>query len=81
MREIVLFATMIVIIFVGLIFIISGLIYWYTEKGIFKSFYHDKLGWHKPTEDIYLEPLSVTPKSVCKYCGVEIMQDSQGNWY
>ena len=49
--------------------------------GWFKFFFHDILLWHKPAKktDKYFDGCNV--HSVCKYCGKEIMQDSQGNWF
>ncbi len=38
------------------------------------------LGWHKPKSGIGgFDGCSFT--SICKYCGKEIMRDSQGNWF
>lgn len=52
----------------------------YFKEGKFKSFYHDILRWHKPSNDLY-EFDGESIHSVCKHCGKEIMQDSQGNWF
>lgn len=55
----------------------SCLYFW---RGWFKFFYHDILGWHRPDNS----PQSFDGCSVharCKYCGKDIMQDSQGNWF
>ena len=51
----------------------------YLKFGLFKFFYHNLLGWHKPIEEECYDGISFTSK--CKYCGEEIMQDSQGNWF
>lgn len=51
----------------------------YFKKSYFKSFYHDVLGWHTPNGSAYFDGCSVYSK--CKYCGKDIMQDSQGNWF
>ena len=41
---------------------------------------HDILGWHKPDDSPkWSDGCSVHSK--CKYCGEDIMQDSQGNWF
>ena len=61
-----------------LIWIVS-IIYWVTDSGIFKIFYHNVLGWHKPDNKESFDGCSF--HSHCKYCGKEIMQDSQGNWF
>lgn len=51
----------------------------YEKLGWFKGFYHDVLGWHKPIDEKYFDGYNT--HSCCKYCGKEIMQDSQGNWF
>jgi hypothetical protein len=51
----------------------------YEKFGWFKWFYHDILGWHKPTDEKEFDGCNTC--SHCKYCGKEIMQDSQGNWF
>jgi hypothetical protein len=47
----------------------------------FKRFCHEFMGWHEPAEsgDVYFDGLSF--HTHCKYCGKEILQDSQGNWF
>lgn len=54
-------------------------IIFYEKFGWFKRFYHDVLGWHKPTDEREFDGCSLNSR--CKYCGKEIMQDSQGNWF
>ena len=52
----------------------------YFKAGLFKRFYHDIMGWHLPDDS----PQTFDGCSIharCKYCGQEIMQDSQGNWF
>ena len=61
----------------ALVFIIGSAIY--LKTGFGKRLYHNKLGWHKPNEEI--EAAGINFKSKCKYCGKEIIQDSQGNWF
>ncbi len=51
----------------------------YLLTGFGKRFYHDVLGWHKPSNEQGYDGCSFTAR--CKYCGKEIMQDSQGNWF
>lgn len=53
----------------------------YFKKGWFKRLYHDILGWHYPddSEECHFDGCSL--HSVCKHCGENIMQDSQGNWF
>ena len=60
------------------IFVILGGTYSITDFG--KRFYHDILGWHKPNNaDMRFDGCSLHSK--CKFCGKDIMQDSQGNWF
>lgn len=51
----------------------------YFAKGYFKRFYHDIMGWHMPDNSEKFDGCSF--HSHCKYCGKEITQDSQGNWF
>lgn len=52
----------------------------YSRFGLFKFYYHDVLEWHRPDNSPKsFDGLSVHAK--CKYCGKDIMQDSQGNWF
>lgn len=51
-------------------YIAAGL---YFKFGFLKCFYHDILGWHRPDKH--------SKRDICKYCGKDIMQDSQGNWF
>ena len=68
--------TIVMVIFI-LMFLSSVL---YLLTGIGKRFYHDILEWHMPDNNV--EKFDGCSRgSVCKYCGKEIMQDSQGNWF
>lgn len=53
----------------------------YFKTGFMKFYYHGLLKWHTPNEDetMWDDGLSVHCK--CKYCGKDIMHDSQGNWF
>lgn len=62
----------------GLSFIIFAPMILYFDFGWFKGFYHDVLGWHEPIDEWEFDGCV---HSVCKYCGKEIMRDSQGNWF
>ena len=54
----------------------------YLAFGWFKFFYHNILKWHEPKKkDKHSYEVSHRGHCVCKYCGNEIMQDSQGNWF
>ena len=67
------------LIIVGILILIfiTSILYSYT--GIGKQFYHNILHWHKPNDIKNFDGCSFNSK--CKYCGKEIMQDSQGNWF
>ena len=41
--------------------------------------FHNLLGWHKPTKKKTFNGIAIISK--CRYCGKEIAQDSQGNWF
>lgn len=69
----------VLIVLFGFISIFYVPIILYEKFGWFKWFYHDILGWHKPTAEIDFDGCNAN--SHCKYCGKEIMQDSQGNWF
>lgn len=62
------------------IMLVSGFIYMISNGRIFNWFYHDVLEWHLPDG----KPQEFDGCSIhthCKFCGKEIMQDSQGNWF
>lgn len=63
---------------VGIIFMIASVIY--LKTGLFKKLYHDVLGWHQPDNSPQWSD-GCSTHSICKHCGAEIMQDSQGNWF
>lgn len=52
----------------------------YYNAGLFKFFYHDILGWHTPDGSTQYSD-GCSQHARCKYCGRDIMQDSQGNWF
>jgi hypothetical protein len=62
---------------IGIAALIASFIY--IKTGAFKFFYHDILGWHQPSATAWSDRCSFHSK--CKYCGKEIMMDSQGNWF
>lgn len=55
----------------------SALYFWF---GFLKFFYHGVLGWHMPDDSPEWND-GLSDHSVCRYCGKNIMQDSQGNWF
>lgn len=67
------------IVLLGFVLIFFVPIILYETFGLFKWFYHDILGWHKPTDEREFDGCNTCLH--CKYCGKEIMQDSQGNWF
>ena len=69
----------IVLVVVLITFIITALLY--LKTGMFKRFYHDFMEWHLPDENIPSHYDGCSIHSKCKYCGKDITQDSQGNWY
>ena len=72
-------------IYIALIFIVLASLFLigtpiYLKTGIFKIFYHDVLGWHMPDNSPKWSD-GCSTHSICKHCGEDIMQDSQGNWF
>lgn len=53
----------------------------YLAFGWFAFFYHDVLGWHMPMDGAEQWHDGCSMHAVCKHCGKEILQDSQGNWF
>jgi hypothetical protein len=53
----------------------------YFKFGLNKWFYHNIMGWHQPKDDENITFDGCSIHCVCKHCGKEIMQDSQGNWF
>ncbi len=66
------------IIIVGLIYIPDIL---YFKFGFFKTWFHDILGWHQPDTNKVQWFDGCSEHATCKYCGRDIMRDSQGNWF
>lgn len=60
---------------------ISGIIYLISGGRIFNRFFHNVMEWHLPNDK---EPQGFDGVNIhahCRFCGKEIEQDSQGNWY
>ena len=51
----------------------------YLAIGWNRWLFHNLLGWHKPIKEKTFKDINIISK--CKYCGKEIAQDSQGNWF
>lgn len=65
-------------IVIGTCFLVASA--FYLKTGLFKSLYHDLMGWCQPDDSPkWSDGCSIHAK--CKYCGKDIMQDSQGNWF
>lgn len=43
------------------------------------EFFCKYFGWHRPKKHTYMD--GINNKSICKYCQMEIIQDSQGGWF
>lgn len=67
--------------FIAFMILFYGPVVLYFKFGWFKGFYHDILGWHRPDYNKGMTCDEVNTHAVCKHCGKEIMQDSQGNWF
>lgn len=67
------------IVIIDIIFLITSIIY--LKTGLFKVFFHDILEWHMPNNSTrqYYDGCNI--HCTCIYCGSEIIQDSQGNWF
>lgn len=48
------------------------------SDGGMRKWFHDRLEWHKPTSSGF-DGCSVTSR--CSFCGLRILQDSQGGWF
>lgn len=42
---------------------------------------HDKLGWHRPVEDVPVRLEGINFVSRCSMCAERILQDSHGGWF
>ena len=52
----------------------------YFKFGWFSKWFHNVLKWHQPDNSPHgYDGCSIHAK--CKWCGEDIMQDSQGNWF
>ena len=71
---------MAIAILVGLTLLwLSGVIWYVHPYKAMSWFYHDILGWHKPDSSRYYDGCSA--HSHCRFCGKEIIRDSQENWF
>lgn len=48
--------------------------------GRLRKWAHDHLGWHAP-DDSPRRFDGCSIHSTCRFCGKDVMQDSQGNWF
>lgn len=51
----------------------------YLKFGLFKTFYHDFMGWCEPDDEIKFN--GVGGVSHCKYCKKRIIEDGHGGWF
>ena len=58
---------------------VLAVIWMFTRFKPFKRLCHNFMKWHIPEETEFFDGLSFHSK--CKFCGKNIMQDSQGNWF
>lgn len=58
---------------------VAGLIWLAKPYKLGTWFFHDIMGWHKPSDIHSFDGCS--EHSRCRFCKKEIMQDSQGNWF
>lgn len=65
--------------FITIVFWLLPLIWNIKPFKLYTCFCHDILGWHKPDDTHEFDGCS--EHSHCRFCGKEIMQDSQGNWF
>lgn len=72
---------LIVIVIIIFLHLLGGAVYLLTGGKVFVRMYHDVMGWHLPDYSKGITRDSVNTCAVCKHCGKEIMQDSQGNWF
>ena len=66
------------LITLGIVFYIPSLLYF--RKGWFRRWFHDVLHWHV-LDYSHKSYDGCSIHSKCKYCGEDIMQDGQGNWF
>lgn len=59
--------------------LIAGIVWCIKPYKAMSWLYHDIMGWHKPNNKYYNDGCS--NHSICRLCGKDIMQDSQGNWF
>ena len=64
-----------------MLYLLGGVVYLGTKGRFLVKIYHDLIGWHLPNYDKGIKRDRVNTYAICKHCGKEIMQDSQGNWF
>lgn len=65
---------------IGFLILFYGSAFLYFRFGLFHRWYHNVLKWHQP-DDTPKWSDGCSAHARCKWCGKEIMQDSQGNWF
>lgn len=72
----------VIVIALGILYVISLICApLYFKFGFGKCFFHDVMEWHIPIETEESTFDGCSEHNHCKFCGKEIMQDSQGNWF
>ena len=62
-----------------IIFEIASVLYVMTKGWFLPKIFHDKLGWHVPSDEQHDDGYIV--ESTCRICGKKITTDSQDNWW
>lgn len=79
MANFVLLCALILFLLAGIAFMFCGFLY--LTCGKCRRLYHDILGWHQPDDKETFISWGGFLHSKCKWCGKDIEEDSQGNWF
>lgn len=72
----------VILLIFGIPYVVSLILApFYFKFGFGKCFFHDVMKWHIPKETGKSTFDGCSLHNHCKFCGKEIMQDSQGNWF
>ena len=70
----------VIAVFAGLLVLLYLPAILYFKLGWCRAWFHDVLGWHQPDDSPQWSD-GCSTHARCKWCGDDIMQDSQGNWF
>ena len=70
-----------IIIFIVTIYMMCSYVYLISKGRTFTWLFHDVMGWHIPDDKEPQEFDGCSVHTRCKFCGREIIRDSQGNWF